>query len=146
MEIIDKKLSEKLKMFEYIDKKYGTNEDIKTKTIPKKSSQNKSLLDPKDYYYSKQDIYNNIYSDFNTNSPYVKNLNPLSRKTTLDSNKEKPQANKFKKINNNDMILNTSRTRMKNNNNNMTKNSKKFYPPNDSGNRLYNYRYNIKNK
>ena len=146
MELIDKKLSEKLKMFEYIDKKYGTNEDIKTKTIPKKSSQNKSLLDQKDYYYSKQDIYNNIYSDFNTNSPYVKNLNPLSRKATLDSNKEKPQANKFKKINNNDMVLNTSRTRMKNNNTNVTKNSKKFYPPNDSGNRLYNYGYYIKNK
>ena len=48
-------------------------------------------------------------------------------------------ANKFKKINNNDMILNTSRMRMKNNNTNVTKNSKKFYPPNDSGNRLYNY-------
>ena len=35
---------------------------------------------------------------------------------------------------------------MKNNNTNVTKNSKKFYPPNDSGNRLYNYGYYIKNK
>ena len=27
MDLIDKKLSEKLKLFEYIDKKYGTNID-----------------------------------------------------------------------------------------------------------------------
>ena len=40
MDLIDKKLSEKLKLFEYIDKKYGANLESTEKAPPKKSEIN----------------------------------------------------------------------------------------------------------
>ena len=42
MDLIDKKLSEKLKLFEYIDKKYGTDIDSSEKAPPKKSELNQN--------------------------------------------------------------------------------------------------------
>ena len=73
MDLIDKKLSEKLKLFEYIDKKYGTNIDTSEKAPPKKSelNQNRNIIQNNNIQKevtSKNEIYDNIYSDFKTNS------------------------------------------------------------------------------
>ena len=73
MDLIDKKLSEKLKLFEYIDKKYGTNIDTSDKAPPKKSelNQNRNLFQTNPLQKEtslKNEIYDNIYSDFKTNS------------------------------------------------------------------------------
>ena len=40
MDLIDKKISEKLKLFEFIDKKYGANLESTEKAPPKKSDLN----------------------------------------------------------------------------------------------------------
>ena len=68
MDLIDKKLSEKLKLFEYIDKKYGTNIDElnfrKRETASNTGS--KDILQNENY--SNNELYDNIYSDFKTNS------------------------------------------------------------------------------
>ena len=73
MDLIDKKLSEKLKLFELIDKKYGTNIDTFEKTLPKKSdlNQNRNIIQNNNIQKeatSKNEIYDNIYSDFKTNT------------------------------------------------------------------------------
>ena len=157
MELIDKKLSEKLKLFEYIDKKYGTDIDSSEKAPPKKSelNQNRNFIQNtflQKEARSKKEIYDNIYSDFKTNT--FKDYYQSPSINTLDSKKTKYQS-KFQKIkrknlrNNkedkdsleiNRTAENTIRTKS------TTKNLKGLYPPNDSGNRLYNYGYYIKNK
>ena len=157
MDLIDKKLSEKLKLFEYIDKKYGADIDSSEKAPPKKSelNQNRNFIQntflPKETR-SKKEIYDNIYSDFKTNS--FKDYFQSPSINTLDSKKTKYQS-KFQKIKRKNLrnnkedkdSLEINRTaentiRTKSN----TKNLKALYPPNDSGNRLYNYGYYIKNK
>ena len=168
MDLIDKKISEKLKLFEYIDKKYGANIDSSEKAPPKKSDLNQIRNFPPNTYFqketrSKKEIYDNIYSDFKTNS-YMEYFQSPSI-NTFDSNKTKHDS-KFKKnskknfrnvkiINNlsrdkdlNRTAENTIRTKsgFSGNNNNSKKNLRTLYPPNDSGNRLYNYGYYIKNK
>ena len=157
MDLIDKKLSEKLKLFEYIDKKYGTDIDSSEKAPPKKSelNQNRNFIQNtflQKEARSKKEIYDNIYSDFKTNT--FKDYYQSPSINTLDSKKSKYQS-KFQKIkrknlrNNkedkdsleiNRTAENTIRTKS------TTKNLKGLYPPNDSGNRLYNYGYYIKNK
>ena len=157
MDLIDKKLSEKLKLFEYIDKKYGTDIDSAEKAPPKKSelNQNRNFIQNtflQKEARSKKEIYDNIYSDFKTNT--FKDYYQSPSINTLDSKKTKYQS-KFQKIkrknlrNNkedkdsleiNRTAENTIRTKS------TTKNLKGLYPPNDSGNRLYNYGYYIKNK
>ena len=169
MDLIDKKISEKLKLFEYIDKKYGTNIDSTEKALPKKSDLNQLRNFPPNTYIqkeirSKNEIYDNIYSDFKTNS--YKEYFQSPSISTLDSNKTKHQS-KYKKNskeylrnikgNNNlsrdkdflDNRTSENNTRTKSgfkDNNNSKKNLRALYPPNDSGNRLYNYGYYIKNK
>ena len=169
MDLIDKKISEKLKLFEYIDKKYGTNIDSTEKALPKKSDLNQLRNFPPNTYIqkeirSKNEIYDNIYSDFKTNS--YKEYFQSPSICTLDSNKTKHQS-KYKKNskkylrnikgNNNlsrdkdflDNRTSENTTRTKSgfkDNNNSKKNLRALYPPNDSGNRLYNYGYYIKNK
>jgi len=169
MDLIDKKISEKLKLFEYIDKKYGTNIDSTEKALPKKSDLNQLRNFPPNTYIqkeirSKNEIYDNIYSDFKTNS--YKEYFQSPSINTLDSNKTKHQS-KYKKNskeylrnikgNNNlsrdkdflDNRTSENTTRTKSgfkDNNNSKKNLRALYPPNDSGNRLYNYGYYIKNK
>ena len=157
MDLIDKKLSEKLKLFEYIDKKYGTDIDSSEKAPPKKSelNQNRNFIQNtflQKEARSKKEIYDNIYSDFKTNT--FKDYYQSPSINTLDTKKTKYQS-KFQKIkrknlrNNkedkdsleiNRTAENTIRTKS------TTKNLKGLYPPNDSGNRLYNYGYYIKNK
>ena len=169
MDLIDKKISDKLKLFEYIDKKYGTNINSGEKAPPKKSDLNQIRNFPPSQYLqketrSKKEIYDNIYSDFKTNS--YKEYFQSPSIITYDSNKTKHHS-KFKKnskknlrnvkVNNNlsrdkDFLENrtaenTTRTKTGfNGNNNSKKNLRALYPPNDSGNRLYNYGYYIKNK
>ena len=100
MDLIDKKLSEKLKLFEYIDKKYGADIDSSEKAPPKKSelNQNRNFIQntflPKETR-SKKEIYDNIYSDFKTNS--FKDYFQSPSINTLDSKKTKYQS-KFQKI------------------------------------------------
>ena len=168
MDLIDKKLSEKLKLFEYIDKKYGTNIDSSEKAPARKSdlTQNRNIIQnsylPKEAR-SKKEIYDNIYSDFKTNS--YKDYFQSPSINTLDSNKTKYHS-KYKNLSKNnhrnnrgngffgggkDLINNKTAensTRIKSgyNSKSIQKNLKTLYPPNDSGNRLYNYGYYIKNK
>ena len=157
MDLIDKKLSEKLKLFEYIDKKYGTDIDSSEKAPPKKSelNQNRNFIQNtflQKEARSKKEIYDNIYSDFKTNT--FKDYYQSPSINTLDSKKTKYQS-KFQKIKRKNLrnnkedkdSLEINRTaentiRTKSN----TKNLRALYPPNDSGNRLYNYGYYIKNK
>ena len=100
MDLIDKKLSEKLKLFEYIDKKYGTNIDTSDKAPPKKSelNQNRNLFQTNPLQKEtslKNEIYDNIYSDFKTNT--FKDYYQSPSINTLDSKKTKYQS-KFQKI------------------------------------------------
>ena len=167
MDLIDKKLSEKLKLFEYIDKKYGTNIDTSEKAPPKKSEINQIRNFPQNLLqketHSKKEIYDNIYSDFKTNS--FKEYFQSPSISTLDSNKPKHNSKnkkhskkKLRNIQSNSYLSrdkeylanrtaeNTTRTKSGFNKNHSRKNLKTLYPPNDSGNRLYNYGYYIKNK
>ena len=64
MDLIDKKLSEKLKLFEYIDQKYGTN--IEDTNYRKRESE--SNTGAQNEYFSNNELFDNIYSDFKTNS------------------------------------------------------------------------------
>ena len=168
MDLIDKKLSEKLKLFEYIDKKYGTNIDTSDKAPPKKSelNQNRNLFQTNPLQKEtslKNEIYDNIYSDFKTNSyndfyqsPSMNNIE--STKIKYHSKAKKNTKKKFRNIQDNSYLArdkgftenrtaeNTTRTKSGYNSNNTHKNLKALYPPNDAGTRLYNYGYYIKNK
>jgi len=168
MDLIDKKLSEKLKLFEYIDKKYGTNIDTSDKAPPKKSelNQNRNLFQTNPLQKEtslKNEIYDNIYSDFKTNSyndfyqsPSMNNIE--STKNKYHSKAKKNTKKKFRNIQDNSYLArdkgftenrtaeNTTRTKSGYNSNNTHKNLKALYPPNDAGTRLYNYGYYIKNK
>ena len=168
MDLIDKKLSEKLKLFELIDKKYGTNIDTSEKSLPKKSefNQNRKILQNNNLQKevtSKNEIYDNIYSDFKTNSyndfyqsPSMKNLE--TKKARYHSKIKKNTKKKFRNNQENSYLArdkdfteirtaeNSTRTKSGFNSNNTHKNLKSLYPPNDAGTRLYNYGYYIKNK
>jgi hypothetical protein len=164
MDLLDKKLSEKLKLFEYIDKKYGTNiEESNTK-----KRETASNTGSKDFFQKENDIklnnelYDNIYSDFKTNSYKSYFYSPSVN--TIDSNitKHYSKLNNYKYSKKNSYNYknhNLSRDRnlthenrettnrsKSNTNTNTKKNISKLQPPNDSGNRLYNYGYYIKNK
>ena len=62
MDLIDKKLFEKLQLFEYIDKKYGTN--INESNLKKKDRDTASNTGSKDILlkenYSNNELYDNI--------------------------------------------------------------------------------------
>ena len=163
MDLIDKKLSEKLKLFDYIDKKYGSN--IDESNIRKKETA--SNTGSKDFLQkennSNNELYDNIYSDFKTNSYKSYFYSPSAN--TVDSNitKHYSKINNYKNSkkntknfrNNNlsrerNLLTNDNRDTINRSklstNNNLRKNLSKLLPPNDSGNRLYNYGYYIKNK
>ena len=162
MDLIDKKLSEKLKLFEYIDKKYGTNID-ESNTKKKETASNTGS---KDFFQMDKDIqlnnelYDNIYSDFKTNSYksyfYSPSVNTIDSNVTKHYSKlnnykySKKNSHNYKNHNlsldrnlthENRKTINRSKS-----NTNIKKNISKLQPPNDSGNRLYNYGYYIKNK
>ena len=162
MDLIDKKLSEKLKLFEYIDKKYGTNID-ESNTKKRETTSNTGS---KDFFQMDKDInlnnelYNNIYSDFKTNSYksyfYSPSVNTIDSNVTKHYSKlnnykySKKNSHNYKNHNlsldrnlthENRKTINRSKS-----NTNIKKNISKLQPPNDSGNRLYNYGYYIKNK
>ena len=162
MDLIDKKLSEKLKLFEYIDKKYGTNID-ESNTKKRETTSNTGS---KDFFQMDKDInlnnelYDNIYSDFKTNSYKSYFYSPSVN--TIDSNVTKHYSKlnnyKYSKKNlhnykNHNLSLDRNLTHenrktinRSKSNTNIKKNISKLQPPNDSGNRLYNYGYYIKNK
>ena len=160
MDLLDKKLLEKLKLFEIIDKTYGAN--IDQSSLKKKESTNNTKNT--DNYYSNNEIYDDIYSDFKTNSyksffyspssanildsnipknNHKKNLKKNIRKCNLNRNVDGDKEYSPKTF---DVNLNRSKSRIINGKKNKSKNLSKLYPPNDSGNRLYNYGYYIKNK
>jgi hypothetical protein len=159
MDLIDKKLSEKLKLFEYIDQKYGTN--IEDTNYRKRESE--SNTGPQNEYFSNNELFDNIYSDFKTNSYKSFFHSPSSNTidTTLKKNhsklanmqNSKKSRHTFYKNNNNlshDRELTTNEGGDTNHwskfNKTTKRNISKLIPPNDSGNRLYNYGYYIKNK
>ena len=160
MELIDKKLSEKLKLFELIDKKYGTPID----EISIKKRETASNTGSKDFLQKENhlnnELYDNIYSDFKTNS--YKSYFYSPSENTIDSNISKHYSKltnykySIKNTKNNKSNLSPDRKLLTNENRNkivrsksninLKKNISKLQPPNNSGNRLYNYGYYIKNK
>jgi len=160
MDLLDKKLSEKLKLFEIIDKKYGI--DIDQSASKKKDSINNTKNTDnyqKENYYSNNEIYDDIYSDFKTNSNKSFFYSPSANKIESNISKIKPKKNLKKNIRNYNIShdgvhsahtlddnLNKSKYRIIKGKKSKKKNLSKLYPPNDSGNRLYNYGYYIKNK
>ena len=173
MDLIDKKLSEKLKLFEYIDKKYGTNIDesnLKKRDTASNTGSKDIILQKEIYSNNNNELYDNIYSDFKTNSYKYYFYTPLDN--TADSNitnitnitnhysklklnnlKKADSKNKRYKDNNisrdKDLLTNANANGDTNRSNLTLKAQKKLsklYPPNDSGDRLYNYGYYIKNK
>ena len=163
MDLIDKKLSEKLKLFEYIDKKYGTNID-ESNTKKRETTSNTGS---KDFFQMDKDInlnnelYDNIYSDFKTNSYksyfYSPSVNTIDSNVTKHYSKlnnykySKKNSHNYKNHNlsrDRNLLTHENRTTINRSksNTNIKKNISKLQPPNDSGNRLYNYGYYIKNK
>ena len=151
MELIDKKLSEKLKLFEYIDKKYGTNldESSSKRRATKNYAINNNFNNNENFFSN--DIYDKIYSDFKSNS-FKTYYSPLTN--TFDLSKTKQNNRKETKYSKKNLNLSRDRElitenltqKSKSRTNKPKKNLKMLYPPNDSGNRLYNYGYYIKNK
>ena len=149
MDLIDQKLSEKLKLFEYIDKKYGTNKDLtseKTNSRLKKNSSNIDLnFQPFNNFNESE---NKSTSEYKTNS-YQKYFYSPSI-SILDSNISKYDT-KFPKKSTKKNLRNKSKNNFsaltaENSSTNTKRNIKRKHLPNDSGDRLYNYGYYIKNK
>ena len=167
MDLIDKKISEKLKLFEIIDKKYGTNPSQSNLPKSEIESNKRNFYIPQEEIYQNKEIYDNLYSDFKINSYksvfYSPTINTLNSNITnyKKINKTKYSKKNDKSYKNNNLsqdgeypeysyiILegkeqsNRSKSRT---NEKKNKNLSKLYPPNDSGNRLYNYGYYLKNK
>jgi hypothetical protein len=87
MDLIDKKLSEKLKLFEYIDQKYGTNKENLHYRKRETASNTGSKDVPRNDYFPKNELFDNIYSDFKTNSYNEYFYSPSSN--TINSSKNK---------------------------------------------------------
>ena len=170
MDLIDKKLSEKLKLFEYIDKKYGTNIDesnLKKRDTASNTGSKDIILQKEIYSNNNNELYDNIYSDFKTNSYKYYFYTPLdntadSNITNITNHYSKLKLNNLKKadsknkrykdnnISRDKELLTNANANGDTNRSNLTlkaqKKLSKLYPPNDSGDRLYNYGYYIKNK
>ena len=164
MDLIDKQLSEKLKLFDYIDKKYGTN--IDQPNFKKKNIEDYNIIENR--MISNNELYDNIYSDFKTNSyksffnsPSSNNLDlnitknykkiiPKKNNKIYDKNYKNHNLSRdreFKEFLSNTTEEKTNRSKSRISiKKSKNKNLSKLYPPNDSGNRLYNYGYYIKNK
>ena len=167
MDLIDKKISEKLKLFEIIDKKYGTNPSQSNLPKSEIESNKRNFYIPQEEIFQNKEIYDNLYSDFKINSYksvfYSPTINTLNSNITnyKKINKTKYSKKNDKSYKNNNLsqdgeypeysyiILEgkeqTNRSKSRTNEK-KNKNLSKLYPPNDSGNRLYNYGYYLKNK
>ena len=143
MNLLDQKLKEKLKLFDNIDKECSTQILSSRKTM-KKNSKTKF---PTSNLTSEQ--FNEIYSNFLLDNNNKSQINEL-KTTNTHSHKNSLNEMKIKNIVEN-------RINNKDNNNNIktpsksTKRSKSkdlsnYIPPNDCGNRLYNYGFYLKNK
>ena len=158
MELLDKKLADKLKLFEDIDKKYGSSFN-KQNNANKDTSFNFHCNDIlKKEVTLKKERYDNIYSDFKSNSyasyfyspsnNNISNDNPKYFKKSFKNSNHKNKTTNISRSNSRDYYNRTnskSFTRSKSNEK-KHKNLSNLVPPNDSGNRLYNYGYYIKNK
>ena len=158
MELLDKKLADKLKLFEDIDKKYG-NSSNKKNYSNKDTSFNFNCNDIlKKEVSIKKERYDNIYSDFKSNSyasnfyspskNNISNDNPKYFKKSIKNSYNKNKTTNISRNNSRDYYYRSSSksfTKIKSNEK-KHKNLSNLIPPNDSGNRLYNYGYYIKNK
>ena len=106
MELIDKKLSEKLKLFEYIDKKYGTNldESSSKRRATKNYAINNNFNNNENFFSN--DIYDKIYSDFKSNS-FKTYYSPLTN--TFDLSKTKQNNRKETKYSKKNLNLSRDR-------------------------------------
>ena len=156
---MDKNLSEKLKIFDCIDKKYWPN--MNESNIRKNEISN--ITESKDFLqkinYSNSEIYDNIYSDFKISqinsyfySPSTNTVNSNITKHYSKINlKKNPKnfrnnsSNPDENLLTNENIETINRSKI-NTNENFKKNLSNIFPNNDSFNRLYNYGYYIKYK
>ena len=121
MNLIDQKLKDKLKLFEDIDKQIETGY---TKNLTKVSKNSKTSTKPSK---TKSDQFDQIYCNFIFNQYKPKDSQNL---------KTPPTSAKSKKIiKSHSPSVSVSRSK-----------SKDLSPPNNSGERLYNYGFYIKNK
>ena len=149
MDLIDQKLSEKLKLFQYIDKKYGTNKDLTSEKTNSRLKKNNSNIDLNFQPFNNfNESENKSTSEYKTNS-YQKYFYSPSI-SILDSNISKYDT-KFPKKSTKKNLRNKSKNNFsaltaENSSTNTKRNIKRKHLPNDSGDRLYNYGYYIKNK
>ena len=124
MNLIDQKLKDKLKLFEDIDKQLETGY---SKNITKVSKTSKTSTKPSK---TKSDQFDQIYCNFILNQYKPKESQTLKTPPTSAKSKSKKQV-----IKSHSPSVSVSRSK-----------SKDLSPPNDSGERLYNYGFYIKNK
>ena len=147
MNLIDQALKDKLKLFDEIDKELGTESSYKNTT--NKISNNF----PKNLKNLSTPQFDKIYSNFLLDQYQPKNIYNFKTTTKTNSNSNTINNNK-KKNNNNNFNYNIKKTPTHSRSNSRTlqrskssnKNLNILIPPNDSGNRLYNYGFYIKNK
>ena len=121
MNLLDQKLKEKLKLFEDIDKQLITSKNNNTiKQIKKKNNKSNEIDNQQKNIINN---FDNIYSNFNINNN-EKDKKKLSKKHIK---KSKSKSNLSR-----DNSFDISQS-------NSTKHSKILSPPNNSGDRLYNY-------
>ena len=122
MNLIDQKLKDKLKLFEDIDKQLETGY---SKNITKVSKTSKTSTKPSK---TKSDQFDQIYCNFILNQYKPKESQTLKTPPTSAKSKSKKQV-----IKSHSPSVSVSRSK-----------SKDLSPPNDSGERLYNYGFYIK--
>ena len=134
MNLIDQALKDKLKLFDEIDRELGTESSYKN-TTNKLNNNNNSQFDK-------------IYSNFLLDQYQPKNIfnfktttKTNSNNNTINNNKKKNYNNYNKKTPSHSHSRSNSKTIQRSNSSN-----KNLILPNDSGNRLYNYGFYIKNK
>ena len=154
MNLIDQALKDKLKLFDEIDKELGTESSYKN-TTNKINSNNFQ----KNIKNSSTPQFDKIYSNFLLDQYQPKNIYNFKTTTKTNSNNNTINNNTFIKKNNNNHNYNYNNNFIKKTPTHSRSNSRTFQrskssnknlniliPPNDSGNRLYNYGFYIKNK
>ena len=155
MNLLDEKLKKKLKLFENIDNEFGKEVKLNNKK-PKKKKQKNNL--PISNLTSEQfdKIYTNFLLDSNKtqNQPSKTTNNNYSHKNSFKDLKIKSNDlninDNFNMNNNYNKIITPEKNISIQSKNRMNRSKSKdftnYIPPNDSGNRLYNYGFYIQNK
>lgn len=133
MNLLNQKLKEKFKHFEEIDRELSEN--INTKKSGKTSRNN--IKNNKEEIFSEQ--FDIIYSNFKIGTKQ-------NYRTTNKTNSKKGNTLHQRTKSKSSLTSRSNSKEISNSSNIITKSSKNITPPNESGDRLYNYGFYIKNK